>query len=219
LRTSKLWAIFAPAVLLLSLQLTSPTPAHADTYQLFDLGADSHFSFDGLSSSGLAVFDNTGDPACGTSTCFYSFLNGVSQGTTGTSPIFTPDDGSHCTPSLPSGWFVQNAVCNNGHVAWTGSGVNPPEDVYFNLNPTQPSSGPQFGGSALYIDSIGDTVIDDAFSDDWYFALDQTTLTALTAVPPPPTTAPEPSTFLLLATGILAPIFFLRRRRTAAIRI
>jgi hypothetical protein len=211
MRISRLSAILAPAVLLLCLQFAAPTPAHADTYDLIKLGPDNEFSFYGLSSSGLAVFYNPGDPACSTDTCYNSFLNGVSEGVTGTAPAFTADNGTPCSITPPAGFNFEYGTCNNGHLAWTGDyGGTPLTGVFFNPTPAPPTS--EFGGSAIFLNSAGDAVIDDAFSDDWYYALDLTTTPAVTTVA---ATTPEPSTLFLLAIGILAPIFFLRRRRTA----
>jgi hypothetical protein len=140
---------------LLAALFALPQRAHADTYQLFNLGEDNAMSFLGLSSTGLAFFDNTSSIA----------------------PTFTPDNGTPCSPPLPAGWQAYRAVCNNGRVAWTGTyDSNPPTEVYFTTNPTPPTTLTQLGGSSIFVNSIGDAIFDDAFQDNWYEAVDLNTL-------------------------------------------
>jgi hypothetical protein len=185
-------AICALAAILFAL-----TPcAHADTYQLFNLGEDNGMSFLGLNSSGLAFFGGVSYPAS-----YFTYFDGARIGTSATAPTFTVDNGTICAPTLPAGWQAFRAVCNNGRVAWTGTyGGNPPTGVYFTTNPTTPTVLPQLGGSGIWMNSIGDVIFDDAFQDNWWEAVDLNTL------------APEPGSLVLLATGILALAITLRRR-------
>ena len=193
---------FLPAaVALIALLFSIPSRSFADTYQLFNLGADNSMSFLDLSSTGLAFFDNTLDTACAGGTCYFTYFDGARISTSSTAPSFTPDNGSVCSPTLPAGWLAFRAVCNNGHVAWTGTyNGNPPTEVYFTTNPTPPTILTQLGGSSIFLNSIGDVIFDDGFGDNWYEAVDLTTLT------------PEPGSLLLLATGILALVLTFRRR-------
>jgi hypothetical protein len=190
----------------------APTRAKADTYQLIGLGLDNQFSFYGLSSTGLAVFENDSTSLCGPGpTCFYSFLDGVFLGNTATAPVFTPDEGGSCSPglpTLPSPGYVINSQCNGGYQMLTGEPDGQgtfPEELYasspgFPLTEI-PASFPETDARPLYLNSIGDAVYDDGFSDIWYEVVDLTTL---------PT--PEPDSLLLLATGAIAGAFTLRRR-------
>jgi hypothetical protein len=184
--------------------------AHADTYEVFSLGIDD-MQFYGMSSTDLVVLTTGTDPACGFGTCYTTYINGIDISTSSTAPTFTADNGTACTPSLPSGWYVFSSVCNNGRIAWTGAfDAFPPFQVY-----TGPTADPfstvitgtffsgNDGDGAVYMNSQGDIVFDDTFYDEWYEAVDLSTA---------PT--PEPNTLLLLATGILAlaAVTTLRRR-------
>jgi hypothetical protein len=97
------------------------------------------------------------------------------------------------------GWTVHYGVCNNGFVAFTGQfGSNPSENVYFTDAPTYNPDAP-LGGSGLYMNAVGDVLVDDGYTDEWYLYINTT-----------PT--PEPATIFLLATGILALTVILRGR-------
>src|ERR1017187_7853902 len=83
---------FLPAaVALIALLFSIPSRSFADTYQIFNLQSDNGYFFYGMNDSGLVVLDNPGAIVCQPSTCYYSFLNGISTGVSTTAPIFTAD--------------------------------------------------------------------------------------------------------------------------------
>jgi hypothetical protein len=213
LRTSKLWAILAPAAaVLLSLQC-SPL-AHADTYQLVSLGND-NVSFYGLAASGQVAFDSY-HSYCGPSSSLCYEENGAWSSA---APALTWDNGAACTPA---GTSSLAAVCNSGRTAYDqfADGTPGPVSLY-SVSGSDPAQL-IFTGSLigrLYMNGAGDIVFDNGSFEEWYEAIDLTnpSVASTVAISTTATTAAEPASFLLLATGILAPIFFLRRRRTAAL--
>lgn len=177
------------AVLALVFALSTATPAHADSFNTFALGNDNTLSFYGMSSTGLVVLDQASDPSCGFATCYFSYVNGALTTTSSTAPTFAADNGSACSPTLPSGYSAIKAVCNNGHAAWDGT-LSPSQShpgLYDGVSPaTTLGDG---SGSFLFVNSLGDVVWNDPTLEEWFEAIPAT---------------PEPSSLLLLATGIAA---------------
>jgi hypothetical protein len=205
MRVSKLRFSLGIAALVVVLFAT-PARSYADTYQIFNLGSDQGYFFYGMDDSGDVVLDYpNGGPACNNSTCYYTFLNGTSTGFSGTVPSLTPDNGTPCAPSLPSGGSVLHGVCNNGRVAFTGflttAQVMPGVFTGTNADPAAYTLGPaQNGDGFIFMNSQGDVVYDDVFAEDWFEAVDLTTET------------PEPNSIFLLGTGALAVAATMRRR-------
>jgi hypothetical protein len=197
--------VFSPSVclaalVLAALQFAIPTHARADTYDLVGLGID-NTQFVGMDDSGHVVlyasFFSCGNPATG---CYETF-NGTSFTDTSTAPAYTYDDGTPCSPTVPSGGSVLHGVCNNGRDAFTGylTASQVQAGVYAGSSPpTLLISG---GYGPIFMNSIGNIVFDEEVSDEWYEAIDLTTAAT-----------PEPGTIVLLATSILALLAFARRR-------
>jgi PEP-CTERM motif len=194
---------------LVSVFFAAPARSLADTFQIVTLGSDMGYSFYGMDDSGLVVLDNPSFPGCGPTACYFSFLNGISTGTfTTAAPIFTADDGTPCTPSVPAGGQVDNGVCNNGRDAFSGkltSGQHNP-NLYFGTA-FQDIFGPGVGPfpanpGQVFMNSLGDIVFDDELNENWDEAIDLTT-----------SPVPEPASILLLATGLFALLATTRYRR------
>ncbi len=185
---------------LATVQFAAPARSLADTFHIFNLTTDNRF-FYGMNASGLVVFDYAASPGCAPSACYYTFLNGISTGVSTTAPIFTADNGTPCTPSVPAGGSVLHGVCNNGRDAFSGklsSGQVFP-NLYFGsaFQDLFTTGSP----GLVFMNSRGDIVFDDELGGNWYEAIDLTTAAT-----------PEPSSILLLVTGILALAALARRQ-------
>jgi hypothetical protein len=195
---------------LIAILFAAPLHSFADTYQIYNLGSDGGYYFDGMSSTGTVVFDSPYSPACGfSSNCYKTFSDGISAGVSSTAPTITDDNGTPCAPSDPGGW-VAHGVCNNGLEAFTGTlghGQIYP-DVY--VGSQQIFTG---GEGFIFMNSAGDIVFDDQFNDDWYEAIDLSTPTPdYLSNSELPSVAPEPGGIFLLGTGLFALAILLRRR-------
>jgi hypothetical protein len=216
MRLSRLPFCIAIAALF-CIPFSAPLASHADTYQIVGLGID-NVQFYGMDDSGHVVF-STGNSYCGGqySVCYGSDTNGWS----GVAPAFSWDNGVGCSPTLPPGTSDLAAVCNNGKVAFYGyeAGNFPAEGLYSGPNPMQlVTSG--FFTLALHMNGNGDIVFDDGRLDEWFEAIDLSTVpTAVSfasAAVPAPEPTPEPTSILLFSTGAIALAgIVLRRSRVA----
>lgn len=191
-RTCRQWTLLASMLLML---LSLPARMRADSLRIVDLGSDQGRFAYGLDDAGTVVIDNS--LYCPT-TCYRTYMSGSYTGTSVMPPDLVFDNGSAC-PLTITGYVVQAAVCNNGAVLWTGykKGHQNMVGVYSGLDPAtgQVAVG---GEGTLLLNSNGDLVWDDHFTEQIYEALVPT---------------PEPGSVVLLATGLLASAAEGMRRR------
>ena len=92
------------------------TRAHADAYQIFDLGTGHLRSVSGIESSGAVIISTDVGICIATSGCWDTWVNGVDVSEVTTKPNPGYDDGTACSPSAPSIFAgdILAAACNNG---------------------------------------------------------------------------------------------------------
>lgn len=199
-----------------------PAAAHADTYQIFYLGAENPTDFlrridvVGITASGTAVlvyYVPAGAPLCATShLCreYETWVHGVMVDYSANAPNLVYDNGSSCTVRAPFLTSAVQGVCNNGHevynaglaaeIPYTGStftGPDPATDLFASSPLSVEEVSLNSSGDFVYNIShpTGGSGVDAE-------AIDLTTET------------PEPSGICLLGTGLLALAETLRRNRS-----
>jgi hypothetical protein len=187
---------------LIAVLFAAPTRSFSDQFEVIILTTDNR-TFLGLSSNGTAYFDYSFPGDCGPSgTCYFAYSNGTLISTSSVVPSFTLDDGTPCTPTVPSGTQLVNGVCNNGLDAYSAQFDSSPYANLYWGTAFQDIWGTGVGPFSAYpvisaMNSVGDIVFDDEANENWYEAIDLT---------------PEPTSFVLLGTGILGLIGVARRK-------
>lgn len=181
---------------------TASKPVLGDTYQKFLLTIDNVY-FYGMDDSGNVALDAS--LSCpGPNPCYDTFHDGVLTGFLVPTPgLVVNDSGTPCTPALPPGGHLNHGICNNGRDAFTGrlTPSQPYAGLYMGSYPTINTIEPShFGEGFIFMNGNGDIVIDDVFTEDWYFFLDTST------------SVPEPDSIILLGTGALGILSVIRRR-------
>jgi len=196
----------------------SPAKAHADTYEIYDLGSagtliPSTFIV-GITASGTVVLDfhiPVGAEPCKTSNIcnrYETWANGVMVNQSYTAPSLVYDNGAPCTVSAP---FLSSSVpgtCNNGHEVYNaGSAASIP---YTDATFTGPDPVADLfaEGEVLVSDVNLNSSGDFAYNISHHAGgageiAEAIDLTAET---------PEPSSIFLLGTGLFCFAGTLRRR-------
>jgi hypothetical protein len=202
----------AAVIAIASLPSTLPTPALADTFQIFNLGiANSHTIF-GIDTAGTVVIQSPTGP--GSASLYQTYVNGALINSSTSIPSLSDDNGTPCTPTVSPEitWApgVGQTRCNNSHEVYFGAfptptGPNPEtHGIFTGPNLTDRLTDPQVIGSTLdqvLINGSGDLVWVDGLHETIFEAEDQTTRSL-----------PEPGTLFLLATGTLTLIATIPRR-------
>ena len=195
---------FSLAAILLQTSLLIPSPALADTYKVFTLDSDEARFVYGINASGDVVLsvNSDGQGNCSSSpvNCYETFVGGaLAFRADAPPPGFIIDDGTPCSPIVPSGFTLLHAVCNNGREVFSARAPGQVSaDLYTGpLTDLFPAQGE---GVFLYLNSEGDILWNDPRSEFWLEAFDLTSQ------------VPEPATLPLFATGIFAAVEAMRRR-------
>lgn len=185
------------------LALVATCSSVAETFTITPLSSDQGWNLIGVESTGAVVVlsSYSGD--------YETFLNGtlVSQSPTAPPPSAF-DDGSACTPTMPSGFVTTAARCNGSFQAIDGFDFADNPDQHTPRLYSGSDLAADFvtngGGGLLFLNSAGTLAWDDAYSDTIYEATPK-------AIAP----TPEPSTLALLTIGTLTLAATSRRRSCA----
>lgn len=172
----------------------APSLAHADTYRIYDLGDGNFYTPIGIDHSGRVVIENDDDST------YSIFVDGMGVSESSTPPpLFAYDNGTPCSPVLPSGMSqVGRATCNSGYEVLGAEYLGAARGIYTGPAPTDFLQAGTV--DILVLNSSGDFAWTDGRDEENFEAIDLTT-----------DQVPEPSSIFLLSTGLFA-ISGLRRR-------
>ena len=203
--------------------LTTARPAHADSYEVIDLGFGVSVTHQlvGIEPSGAIVFYSTVGP-CGIEiTCWSTWFDGKLVSYTSTNPNPVYDNGTEfCTPTTSLSVSIDeiaDSACNNGYeVFGTNSKMTSPyeDEIFDGPDPVTDFIG--YGViDELDLNSLGDFVylidaqgiLPGEAHGEYYEVIDLTT-----------TETPEPQSLFLLGTGALF-VFGIFGRRLCRMRV
>src|ERR1700730_347642 len=146
----------AAVLAIASLPSTLPTPALADTFQIFNLGiANAHTIF-GIDTAGAVVIQSATGP--GQALLYQTYLDGALINSSTSIPVLNYDNGTPCTPTVSPGVTytgLGQTRCNNGHEVYFAmfpapGGPNPDETgIFTGPNLTDLLTNPSVSGSTL----------------------------------------------------------------------
>jgi hypothetical protein len=206
--------------------------AFADSYSISNVGSPQSERIFGIDSAGNYVLDITNitfhsQPTCGGSSvpfnarCFETVFDGQTTPAFSTAPFnLAYDDGSACSILAPSGFSTSTAICNNGHMLFSGqynSNGTMISGVWDGFDPFADYLG-NFYLASGFINNNGDAIFVDSIHNTLMFADDQSSSFGISAFSfdkrdPAPT--PEPGSLLLVGTGSISLFTLLRRKLRA----
>jgi hypothetical protein len=200
MKPSKL-LLSAAAISIAALPSTLPTPALADTFQIFNLG----------DANGAVVIQSPTGP--GNAPLYQTYVAGVLINSSTSIPALPHDNGTPCTPTVSPGitWVpgLGQTRCNNGHEVYFSTFPTPPPNpethgIFTGPNLTDRLTDPSVIASTLdqvVMNGSGDLASVDGLHETVFVAVDQASRSL-----------PEPGSLLLLATGSLTLIGTIGRR-------
>jgi hypothetical protein len=198
MKASRLWFRAAIAVVTTA-AFAIPATAHADPYQIYDLGNANGYDMYGIDTSGtVVIYDSI-------SSLYGTFVDGSISDIASTAPLLNYDNGSPCSPVLSPGMTLipgAKTSCNNGREVFGGEYMGTNMGIYTGPDSTDfLQSGTV---DALVLNASGDFAWTDGRDEENFEAIDLSTLSAATT--------PEPNSFILLGTGMFAALGTMRRR-------
>jgi hypothetical protein len=191
--TAKSWFAVSSIAIAVAMFLTAST-ARADTYQIYDLGDGNAHTPTGIDASGAVVI---ADALNFTYTVFVDGM-GVSESST-PPPLFAYDNGTPCSPALPSGMTsIGKAACNGGYEVFGAEYMDANRGIYTGPDPADFLQAGTV--DILLLNSSGDFAWTDGSHEENFEAIDLTS-----------SQVPEPSSIFLLGTGLLAATGMRRR--------
>ncbi len=141
------------------LSFTTPQKAHADTFQILDLGSAGTFTntttIFGITASGTVVLADSLGASCSASlhtVCYETWVNGVMVNVSTTAPNFVYDNGTPCTVDASFLAFSVPGTCNNGHEVYNAgaAAMTPYTDSTF----TGPDVTDLFASAPITVDQV-----------------------------------------------------------------
>jgi hypothetical protein len=210
MKTSRLCLGIAAVAVIIGF-FTAPAVAHADTYQILDLGSGNRTTIVGITASGTVVLDfhlfAGVDPCKSSNICdeYSTWVNGVMVNQSFTAPNLVYDNGAPCTVSAPFLTSSAPGICNNGH------------EVYNAVGAAIPYTGSTFTGPDPVTDLFASITVGDVnlnSSGDFAYNISHPTGGGgeiAEAIDLTTDQIPEPGSIFLLGTGLLAAVGTKRR--------
>src|SRR5438067_4429914 len=173
---SQSWCFVVAVLCVLASQFVSPSLSHADAYSVLSLQSDNGYFLYGMDDAGHVVFDRPSGCDLSGNTCYYTFLNGLSIGTTLTAPVYTWDYATVPCFAPPC------SVSKNGRTAsFSYENDGSTQDLFVSSGADPDHLLERMHGVAglLAINGVGDIVFDNGALDEWFEAIN------VSAVPAP----------------------------------
>jgi hypothetical protein len=198
----------AAAVAIAALPSTLPTPALADTFQIFNLGIANAHNIFGIDTAGAVVIQSPTGP--GFALLYQTYVDGILINSSTSIPSLSYDNGTPCTPTVSPGitWSLGLGAtrCNNGHEVYFGTFPTPPPNPETRGIFTGPNLTDRLTDPSVITSTLDQVVMNGSGDFAWVDGRDETIFEAVDQ------SVPEPGSLLLLATGSLTLIGTVRRR-------
>jgi hypothetical protein len=198
----------AAAVAIAALPSTLPTPALADTFQIFNLGDANPHSLFGINTAGAVVIQSDTGP--GGALLYQTYVDGSLINSSTSIPGLTYDNGTPCTPTVSPGitWSpgLGATRCNNGHEVYFGTFPTPPPNPETHGIFTGPNLTDRLTDPSVISGTLDQAVMNGSGDFAWVDGLHETIFEAVDQ------SVPEPGSLLFVATGSLILIGTVRRR-------